>query len=148
VIASLFSTKTYYALAAEVAASSLPLYRPGGSSPSKYGSNPPKNKHSSPVRPQKNSAWHSLSLQPEKLCQPLWRWANVSVYELMLSRQVDVASGGLFERKEFSRRILPLSFAGGAPHGKEHHRSTRSWLRGFLGIVHRMLTLAPSDTGA
>jgi len=55
-----------------------------------------------------------------------------------MSRQVDVASGGLCERKEFSRRILPLRSA------KRLLERAPSIYYGLgyaflLGIVHRML---------
>ena len=55
-----------------------------------------------------------------------------------MSRQVDVASGGLCERKEFSRRILPLR---SAERLMERAPSIYYGL-GYavlLGIVHRML---------
>ena len=83
---------------------------PGVSLPSKCGSNPPKNSSGPPQR--ESSAWHSLCLQPEILCQTVYGLGDLSAYELIMSRQVDVASGGgLCERREFSRRILPLRSA-------------------------------------
>src|ERR1017187_6457314 len=60
------------------------------------------------VRLIENSAWHSFSLQSEKLCQAVYGLGDLSVYELIMSRHVDVASGGIDERKELLRRILPF----------------------------------------
>jgi hypothetical protein len=90
------------------------------------------------VRLSENSVWHSLSFQPEKLGQAVYGVGDVSVYELIMSRQVDVASGSLCERKEFSRRILPLR---SAERLMERAPSIYYGL-GYailLGIVHRML---------
>ena len=55
-----------------------------------------------------------------------------------MSRQVDVASGGLYERKEFSRRILPLR----SPERLMERAPSIYYGLGYavlLGIVHRML---------
>jgi len=60
-----------------------------------------------------------------------------------MSRQVDVASGCLCERKEFSRRILPLRSAK-----RLLERTPSIYYRlGYavlLGIVHRMLPWRPA----
>jgi len=60
-----------------------------------------------------------------------------------MSRQVDVASGGLCERKEFSRRILPLRSV------KRLLERASSIYYGLgyavlLGIVHRVLPWRPA----
>ena len=60
-----------------------------------------------------------------------------------MSRQVDVASGGLCERKKFSRRIVPLRSAK-----RILERAPSNYYRlGYtvlLGIVHRMLAWRPA----
>jgi len=74
----------------------------------------------------------------QRLCQAVYGFGDISVYELIISHQVDVASGGSANRKEFSRRILPLR---SAKHLMERAPSIYYGL-GYavlLGIVHRML---------
>jgi len=57
---------------------------------------------------EEDFAWHSFSLLPEKLCQSVHSLSNVSTYKLVVTCQVDIASGSVRERKEFSQRVFPL----------------------------------------
>jgi hypothetical protein len=54
-----------------------------------------------PVRLREDSPWRLFSLHVEKLCQTVYAPRDLSMYELVMTRQRDVASGGLGERKEF-----------------------------------------------
>ena len=57
---------------------------------------------------EEDIAWHSFSLLPEKFCQSIHSLSNVSTYKLVVTGQVDIASGSVRERKKFSQRVFPL----------------------------------------
>ena len=129
--------KNTCALAAEVAASSLPTT--GREGRRLRSADRTRRRISTPADPPLGEFCLALALSPagetlsSRLCV-----GDVSVYELIMPRQVGVASGGLCERKEFSRRMLPLCSA----ERLMERAPSIYYSHGYavlLGIVHRML---------